>query len=82
MFCTVCLFSFFFAYFSGTKDDKGTSWCPDCVTAEPNVRGKMSHLPDGSVFSLFDLFQIIERPYYYFLFDIFLIISLFSLSCI
>ena len=29
-----------FVMFSGSKDSNGTSWCPDCVTAEPvvNVR--------------------------------------------
>ncbi|KAM8768461.1 thioredoxin domain-containing protein 17 [Acanthopagrus latus] len=39
-----------FAYFSGDKDAQGKSWCPDCVTAEPVVRGEMTHLPEGSVF--------------------------------
>jgi len=24
-----------FALFCGGKDEKGKSWCPDCVTAEP-----------------------------------------------
>ncbi|TNN01686.1 thioredoxin domain-containing protein 17 [Takifugu rubripes] len=39
-----------FAYFSGDKDDHGNSWCPDCVKAEPVVRGELKHLPEGSVF--------------------------------
>ncbi|XP_030632749.1 thioredoxin domain-containing protein 17 [Chanos chanos] len=39
-----------FVYFSGNKDDQGKSWCPDCVKAEPVVRGELNHLPDGSVF--------------------------------
>ncbi|XP_066552488.1 thioredoxin domain-containing protein 17 [Amia ocellicauda] len=39
-----------FAYFSGNKDPQGVSWCPDCVKAEPIVRGEMRHLPAGSVF--------------------------------
>ncbi|KAL1260590.1 hypothetical protein QQF64_008417 [Cirrhinus molitorella] len=37
-------------YFSGDKDDQGKSWCPDCVKAEPVVRGELSHLMEGSVF--------------------------------
>ncbi|KAG7259530.1 hypothetical protein CRUP_015266 [Coryphaenoides rupestris] len=39
-----------FAYFSGDTGADGKSWCPDCVKAEPIVRGEMSHLPEGSVF--------------------------------
>uniref|UniRef100_UPI00398F36F9 thioredoxin domain-containing protein 17 n=1 Tax=Pristiophorus japonicus TaxID=55135 RepID=UPI00398F36F9 len=39
-----------FAYFTGSKDSKGVSWCPDCVTAEPIVHGELSKLPDGSIF--------------------------------
>lgn len=39
-----------FAYFSGDKDADGNSWCPDCVKAEPIVRGEIAHLPEGSVF--------------------------------
>ena len=26
-----------FVMFSGSKDARGVSWCPDCVTAEPVV---------------------------------------------
>ncbi|CDQ77741.1 unnamed protein product [Oncorhynchus mykiss] len=48
-----------FAYFSGDIDTQGLSWCPDCVKAEPIVRGEMSHLPEGSVFFYC---QVGERP--------------------
>ncbi|XP_075052885.1 thioredoxin domain-containing protein 17 [Mixophyes fleayi] len=39
-----------FALFCGDKNEKGESWCPDCVKAEPIVRGQLTHLPKGSVF--------------------------------
>uniref|UniRef100_A0A8C9TXX6 Thioredoxin domain-containing protein 17 n=1 Tax=Scleropages formosus TaxID=113540 RepID=A0A8C9TXX6_SCLFO len=42
-----------FAYFSGDKDAQGVSWCPDCVKAEPVVRGELAHLPEGSVFYVY-----------------------------
>ncbi|KAF3692621.1 Thioredoxin domain-containing protein 17 [Channa argus] len=50
-----------FVYFSGDKDAKGKSWCPDCVKAEPIVRGEMAHLPEGSVFIYC---QVGERAYW------------------
>lgn len=28
-----------FAYFSGSKDAEGKSWCPDCVQGEAGIRG-------------------------------------------
>lgn len=28
-----------FAYFTGSKDAEGKSWCPDCVLGEAGVRG-------------------------------------------
>lgn len=28
-----------FAYFTGSKDAEGKSWCPDCVQGELGVRG-------------------------------------------
>ena len=37
-----------FVMFSGSKDSNGTSWCPDCVTAEPVVNECLSSLPDDS----------------------------------
>ncbi|KAB5550189.1 hypothetical protein PHYPO_G00050960 [Pangasianodon hypophthalmus] len=50
-----------FVYFSGDKDEQGKSWCPDCVKAEPVVRGEMAHLPEGSVFIYC---QVGDRPYW------------------
>ncbi|XP_068601555.1 thioredoxin domain-containing protein 17 [Brachionichthys hirsutus] len=50
-----------FAYFSGDKDAQGDSWCPDCVKAEPVVKGEMAHLPQGSVFIYC---QVGERAYW------------------
>ncbi|XP_038550630.1 thioredoxin domain-containing protein 17-like [Micropterus salmoides] len=50
-----------YAYFSGDKDAQGKSWCPDCVKAEPVVRGEMAHLPEGSVFIYC---QVGERAYW------------------
>ncbi|XP_043574447.1 thioredoxin domain-containing protein 17 [Chiloscyllium plagiosum] len=50
-----------FAYFTGSKDAQGVSWCPDCVTAEPVVRGLLSELPEGSVFIYC---QVGDRPYW------------------
>ncbi|NP_001089800.1 thioredoxin domain containing 17 S homeolog [Xenopus laevis] len=50
-----------FAYFSGNKNDEGVSWCPDCVKAEPVVRGELKSLPEGSVFIYC---QVGERPYW------------------
>lgn len=34
-----------FAYFTGSKDAEGKSWCPDCVEGEAGIRGL---LPRGS----------------------------------
>ncbi|XP_003469685.1 thioredoxin domain-containing protein 17 isoform X1 [Cavia porcellus] len=39
-----------FAYFSGSKDAGGKSWCPDCVQAEPVVREGLKHVSEGCVF--------------------------------
>ncbi|KAM9319457.1 thioredoxin domain-containing protein 17 [Gastrophryne carolinensis] len=50
-----------FALFCGDKDEQGVSWCPDCVTAEPVIRGEMKHLPEGSVF----IYCLVgDRPYW------------------
>ncbi|CAI9551749.1 unnamed protein product [Staurois parvus] len=35
-----------FALFCGDKNEDGVSWCPDCVKAEPLIRGEMKHLPE------------------------------------
>ncbi|XP_029027676.1 thioredoxin domain-containing protein 17 [Betta splendens] len=50
-----------FVYFSGDKDAQGKSWCPDCVKAEPVVKGELAHLPEGSVFIYC---QVGERAYW------------------
>ncbi|KAG8450693.1 hypothetical protein GDO86_003100 [Hymenochirus boettgeri] len=50
-----------FVYFSGNKNEDGQSWCPDCVKAEPVVRGEMENLPEGSIFIYC---QVGERPYW------------------
>ncbi|XP_067866478.1 thioredoxin domain-containing protein 17 [Heterodontus francisci] len=50
-----------FAYFTGSKDANGLSWCPDCTTAEPIVRAELSKLPEGSVFIYC---QTGDRPYW------------------
>uniref|UniRef100_A0A8D2JJC6 Thioredoxin domain-containing protein 17 n=1 Tax=Sciurus vulgaris TaxID=55149 RepID=A0A8D2JJC6_SCIVU len=39
-----------FAYFTGSKDAEGKSWCPDCVEAEPVVREGLKHISEGCVF--------------------------------
>ncbi|XP_013398308.1 thioredoxin domain-containing protein 17-like [Lingula anatina] len=39
-----------FALFSSSKDGAGSSWCPDCVKAEPVVKECMKFVPDEAVF--------------------------------
>ncbi|XP_071533946.1 thioredoxin domain-containing protein 17-like [Panulirus ornatus] len=39
-----------FVLFSGSKDAQGKSWCPDCVTAEPVVKGALDKAPGDAVF--------------------------------
>uniref|UniRef100_A0A8C0PSI3 Thioredoxin domain-containing protein 17 n=1 Tax=Canis lupus familiaris TaxID=9615 RepID=A0A8C0PSI3_CANLF len=50
-----------FAYFTGSKDAGGRSWCPDCVQAEPVVREGLKHISEGCVFIYC---QVGERPYW------------------
>ncbi|XP_029069120.1 thioredoxin domain-containing protein 17 [Monodon monoceros] len=50
-----------FAYFSGSKDAEGKSWCPDCVQAEPVVREGLKHVGEGCVFIYC---QVGEKPYW------------------
>uniref|UniRef100_A0A8D0UNZ0 Thioredoxin domain-containing protein 17 n=1 Tax=Sus scrofa TaxID=9823 RepID=A0A8D0UNZ0_PIG len=50
-----------FAYFSGSKDAEGKSWCPDCVQAEPVVREGLKHTVEGCVFIYC---QVGERLYW------------------
>uniref|UniRef100_A0A8C5UWG2 Thioredoxin domain-containing protein 17 n=1 Tax=Microcebus murinus TaxID=30608 RepID=A0A8C5UWG2_MICMU len=49
-----------FAYFTGSKDDEGKSWCPDCVQAEPVVREGLKHVNEECVFIYC---QVGEKPY-------------------
>ncbi|CAF3093384.1 unnamed protein product [Rotaria socialis] len=40
-----------FLLFSGSKDDQGNSWCPDCVVAEKPVHETVkSSLPSNGIF--------------------------------
>ncbi|XP_068249647.1 thioredoxin domain-containing protein 17-like [Palaemon carinicauda] len=39
-----------FVLFSGSKDASGKSWCPDCVVAEPVVKGALEKAPENAVF--------------------------------
>ncbi|XP_032695710.1 thioredoxin domain-containing protein 17 [Lontra canadensis] len=50
-----------FAYFTGSKDAGGQSWCPDCVQAEPVVREGLKHMSEGCVFIYC---QVGEKPYW------------------
>uniref|UniRef100_A0A8C4QXG0 Thioredoxin domain-containing protein 17 n=1 Tax=Eptatretus burgeri TaxID=7764 RepID=A0A8C4QXG0_EPTBU len=50
-----------FVYFSGSKGADGTSWCPDCVEAEPVVQAELQNLPAGSTFIYC---QVGDRPYW------------------
>ncbi|KAM4843724.1 thioredoxin domain-containing protein 17 [Thomomys bottae] len=50
-----------FAYFSGSKDAEGKSWCPDCVQAEPVVREGLKHVTEACVFIYC---QVGERTYW------------------
>ncbi|XP_030042025.1 thioredoxin domain-containing protein 17 [Microcaecilia unicolor] len=44
-----------FALFCGSKNEKGASWCPDCVEAEPIVRENLQYLPEDSIFVYCDV---------------------------
>ncbi len=50
-----------FAYFTGSKDADGRSWCPDCVEAEPVVLEALKHIGEDAVFIYC---QVGERPYW------------------
>merc|ERR1711894_191859 len=39
-----------FALFSGTVDENGKNWCPDCVKADPVVERCLSKLDKDAVF--------------------------------
>ncbi|GAB0100481.1 Thioredoxin domain-containing protein 17 [Sergentomyia squamirostris] len=42
-------------YFTGSKDEKGVSWCPDCNEAEPSVRKALDKAPENSHFIYVDV---------------------------
>ncbi|XP_049638594.1 thioredoxin domain-containing protein 17 [Suncus etruscus] len=50
-----------FAYFTGSKDAEGKSWCPDCELADPVIREGLKHIKEGRVFIHC---QVGERPYW------------------
>ncbi|XP_037684416.1 thioredoxin domain-containing protein 17-like [Choloepus didactylus] len=50
-----------FAYFTGSKDAGGESWCLDCVQGEPVIREGLKHVSKGCVFIYC---QVGERPYW------------------
>ncbi|KAG8199026.1 hypothetical protein JTE90_021041 [Oedothorax gibbosus] len=39
-----------FVLFSGAKNSRGESWCPDCVAAEPIIEEGLKIAPESSVF--------------------------------
>ncbi|OWF41141.1 thioredoxin domain-containing protein 17-like [Mizuhopecten yessoensis] len=39
-----------FALFSGSVDENGKNWCPDCVTADPVVSSNVKHAAEDAVF--------------------------------
>ncbi|KAK3770138.1 hypothetical protein RRG08_007049 [Elysia crispata] len=39
-----------FVLFSGSLDDTGVSWCPDCVKADPVIERNVDKAPEDSVF--------------------------------
>ncbi|XP_075417270.1 thioredoxin domain-containing protein 17 [Tenrec ecaudatus] len=50
-----------FAYFTGSKNAEGKSWCPDCELAEPVVLEGLKHIGEGCVFIYC---QVGEKPYW------------------
>jgi len=45
-------------YFSASKKEDGTPWCPDCATADPVVESQLDSLSDKLIF----LYARIDRP--------------------
>lgn len=39
-----------FILFTGSKDESGDSWCPDCVKADPIIHSCLKYLPENSEF--------------------------------
>uniref|UniRef100_H0XPA7 Thioredoxin domain-containing protein 17 n=1 Tax=Otolemur garnettii TaxID=30611 RepID=H0XPA7_OTOGA len=50
-----------FAYFTGSKDAEGKSWCLDCAQAEPVIGEGLKHISEGCVFIYC---QVGEKPYW------------------
>jgi len=44
-----------FALFCGGKNAAGVSWCPDCVTAEPVVKGEIGLIAEDACFVYVDV---------------------------
>ncbi|XP_063359991.1 thioredoxin domain-containing protein 17-like [Cydia amplana] len=44
-----------FFFFSGSKLPNGTSWCPDCVEAEPIVQAYLNELQKSIIFAYVDV---------------------------
>lgn len=44
-----------FIYFTGSKVENGTSWCPDCNVAEPILREAILKCPDNAHFIYVDV---------------------------
>ncbi|XP_013109806.2 thioredoxin domain-containing protein 17 [Stomoxys calcitrans] len=45
-----------FVYFTGEKDDKGVSWCPDCNVAGPKVEAAIKEFAeDDTIFLTVDV---------------------------
>ena len=41
----------FFVFFGSEDDETGESWCPDCVTADPVIRGTVTKMkPDVTLY--------------------------------
>uniref|UniRef100_A0A2K5RG49 Thioredoxin domain-containing protein 17 n=1 Tax=Cebus imitator TaxID=2715852 RepID=A0A2K5RG49_CEBIM len=49
-----------FTYFTGSKDARGKSWCPNCVQAEPVVGEGLKHVSEGCVFIYC---HVTDKPY-------------------
>uniref|UniRef100_A0A2K5RG46 Thioredoxin domain-containing protein 17 n=1 Tax=Cebus imitator TaxID=2715852 RepID=A0A2K5RG46_CEBIM len=50
-----------FTYFTGSKDARGKSWCPNCVQAEPVVGEGLKHVSEGCVFIYC---HVTDKPYW------------------
>ncbi|GFR80430.1 thioredoxin domain-containing protein 17-like [Elysia marginata] len=39
-----------FVHFSGSLDENGVNWCPDCVKADPVIARNVDKAPEDSIF--------------------------------